>query len=64
MIKVANPQWFRFFKKTAATLFILEGLGFAGSYYFWYRLNTNRGELMFWKICQRFVDDCQMLKKI
>lgn len=47
MLKLPNPQWFKFFKKTAAVLFIAEGLGFAGSYYFWYRLNTNRGKSKF-----------------
>lgn len=47
MLKKPNPQWFKFFKKTAAVLFIAEGLTFAGSYYFWYKLNTNRGERLF-----------------
>lgn len=40
-----TPQWFKLFKKTAAVLFVAEGLAFAGTYFAWYRLNTNRGEL-------------------
>ena len=44
MFKKANPSWFKFLKKSAAVLFIAEGAAFIGSYAFWYRLNTNRGE--------------------
>lgn len=42
MLKKPNPTWFKNLKKLAVVCFAAEGLCFAGSYYFWYRLNTNR----------------------
>lgn len=44
MLKLPKPQWFNRLKKAAAIAFVAESLAFAGSYIFWYRLNTNRGK--------------------
>lgn len=43
MYKSPNPQWFKILKKGAIIAFVGESLCFAGAYFFWYRLNTNRG---------------------
>lgn len=40
----SGPNWFKFLKKSAVALFVLEGSCFVGSYLFWHRLNTNRGK--------------------
>lgn len=42
MLKLPSPQWFKFLKKTATVLFVAESLAFAGSYFLWYKLNTDR----------------------
>jgi hypothetical protein len=44
--KPIPPQWFKLLKKSAAILFIAEAGAFAGTYYFWHRLNTNRGNFL------------------
>lgn len=44
MLKYPKPQWIKNIKRVGAVLFVAESLAFAGSYFFWYRLNTNRGK--------------------
>lgn len=45
MFKKANPDWLKLVKKSAAILFVAEGAAFVGSYFFWNRLNTDRGKI-------------------
>lgn len=43
----STPNWFRFIKRGAAVLFVLEAASFGVSYGVWHRMNTNRGECFF-----------------
>lgn len=43
--KVAKSPWMSFVKKSVGVLFVAEAAAFGASYYLWYRLNTNQGEL-------------------
>lgn len=47
--KIGKSPWISFVKKSVGALFVAETAAFAGSYYLWYRLNTNQGEL-----CEHF----------
>jgi hypothetical protein len=42
--KNPKPQYFKYVRSGAKTLFVIEAVLFAASYGVWYRMNTSRGE--------------------
>ncbi|XP_018563719.1 protein CEBPZOS [Anoplophora glabripennis] len=42
IIKNPKPAYRRWLKKGALTLFVIEAVCFAGSYFVWHRINTER----------------------
>lgn len=55
--KIGKSPWISFVKKSVGALFVAETAAFAGSYYLWYRLNTNQGELNEHLVLGKCVED-------